>query len=129
MSDRDVNVIFIQLIDQARKGVELRISEEFNEMGPITWRNVVALEMAADVAEGDRIAVDVESFNLVAWIAGLLGDAGALELAEEVLGEVGGCLWMFSRLCFDNRYKMRIGVDLAKRSLAGERKPQFTRDE
>ena len=65
-------------------------------MRTITRRNVVALEMAADVAESDGIAVDVEGFNLMVWTAGLLSDAGALELAQEVLGEVGRCLRMFS---------------------------------
>ena len=85
MSDRDVYVILIQLIDQTRQHVKLGIGKEFDEMRAITWGNVVALKMAADVAEGDGIAVDVEGFNLVVWTAGLLGDAGALELAEEVL--------------------------------------------
>lgn len=58
---------------------------------------MVALEVAADVAEGDGVAVDVEGFNLVVWTAGLLGDAGTLELTEKVLGEVRGCLRIFSR--------------------------------
>lgn len=75
MADRDVYVILIQLIDKARKHVKLRICEKLDEVGAITWRNVVALKMTADVAEGDRVAVDVQSFDLVGWAAGLLADA------------------------------------------------------
>ena len=81
---------------------------------------MVALEVAADVAEGDGVAVDVEGFNLVVWTAGLLGDAGALELAEEVLGEIRGCLRMFSGDALWYGYKRRIGDDLLKRSLRVE---------
>lgn len=96
VTDGDVYIILVQLIDQARKGVELRIGEELDEVGAITWRNVVALEVATYVAEGDGVAVDVEGFNLLGWSSGLLCEAGSLELAEEVLGEVGWCLRMFS---------------------------------
>lgn len=60
-------------------------------MGAVARRDVVALQVSTDVPEGDGVPVDVEGFDLVRGRAGLGGEAGLLELAEEVLGEVGGC--------------------------------------
>lgn len=95
MSNRDIDIILVQLVNQSRKRVELRIGEEFDEMGAVARRDVVALQVATDVSEGNGVAVDVEGFDLVGRRAGFGGEAGLLELAEEVLGEVGGCLGDF----------------------------------
>ena len=65
-------------------------------MRAVLRRDVIALKVSTDIPEGDGVAVDVEGFDLVRGAAGLGCDAGLLELAEEVLGKVRGCLGQFS---------------------------------
>lgn len=85
VTDGDVYIIFIQLVDETRESIELRVGEELDKVGAIAWRDVIALEMATDVPKGDGIAVDVEGFYLVRGEAGFLVLMCLLELAEKVL--------------------------------------------
>lgn len=68
--------------------VELRVGKEAHKMGGVARLDVVPLQVQRDVAEGDRVAVDVEGADGRVWVLAALFCLS--ELALEVLGEVGG---------------------------------------
>ena len=77
---------------------KLRISQQFDEMRPVARLDVVALEVQRDVAEGRRVAVDVEGSHAAgvdrcrAGVGGggggVSGSAVAFELVLEELREI-----------------------------------------
>ena len=69
--------------------IKLGISKQPHKVRRVARLHVVPLQVERDVAEGDRVAVDVEGANgRVRVLAALFCLS---ELALEVLGEVGGC--------------------------------------
>lgn len=57
-------------------------------MSGVSRPDMIALEVQGDVFEGDGVAVDVEGADGGGGV--LAGVGGLFELAEEVLGKVGG---------------------------------------
>jgi hypothetical protein len=66
--------------------VELGVGEQAHKVGRVARLDVVALQVQRDVAEGDGVAVDVESADGGAGVLAL--ELCLLELAPEVLREV-----------------------------------------
>ena len=93
-----------------RTAVELGISEEADKVGAVFGLDVVALQMQGDVSEGSGIAVDVEGLDGAARV--LVVFLGVVQLAEEVLGEVG-------RRC---RQKSATHLVVAQRKQGGGRR-------
>ena len=58
-------------------------------MGAIARRDIVALKVKRNVVEGLGVAINVEGLDVATGIVTIL--LGGLDLAEEVLREVGGC--------------------------------------
>lgn len=90
VADGHEDALLIQLRDEARQRVELGVGKQAYKVGAVARRDVVALQVQRDVAERQRVAIDVEGAH-----RHRLGGAVVLllfELAEEVLREVGWCL-------------------------------------
>lgn len=87
-ADGDVDRFLVELGDELGEGVELGVGEETDEVGGVSGPDVVALKVQGDVFEGDWVAVDVEGADGGGWV--LSGVGSLFELAEEILGEVGG---------------------------------------
>lgn len=70
-----------------RTAVELSIGKEPHKVCPVSWLNMVTLEVEGDVGEGLGIAVDVEGTDGAGEV--LARFVCLFDLAVEVLGEVG----------------------------------------
>lgn len=66
-------------------GVELCISEQLDEMNPIAWLHMIALQMERDILERHGIAVDIKGPHRIRIIAILFS---RLQLTLEKLGKV-----------------------------------------
>lgn len=70
-----------------RTTVELGVCKEAHKVSTVAGGHMVSLKMEGNVVEGGRVAINVEGlYSRVKILAILLG---RLDLAEEVLGEVG----------------------------------------
>jgi hypothetical protein len=69
--------------------VELGVGKQAHKVRRVARLHVVALQVQRDVTERDRVAVDVEGADGRPDVLAVL--LGPLDLAPEVLREVGGC--------------------------------------
>lgn len=89
MADGHEQGFLVELGDEFGEGVELCVGEEAHEVLTAARRDVVALKVQGNIAEGGGITVYVEGVNGGGGIGAVSFGLG--ELAAEVLGKVGGC--------------------------------------
>lgn len=88
MADGHEDALLVQLGDEAGEGIKLGVGEEADKVGAVAGRDVVALEVEGDVPECYRVSIDVQGADGGGRISSIV--FGCLDLAEEILGKVGG---------------------------------------